>query len=195
MLLLPLLFAEKPPQILQTSDHAATWWEYMKAFGIGLVGVSFTYGGYQQCINFGDEVKDPSRNVPRAVFLGIAVIIILYMAVNFAYVQVIGFEQLKSAKNISSLMASHLFGDMAGKIVSILLFLSVLAYVNAVLLSNPRVMQAMSEEGVLPGIFGKRTARHNVLTTSLSVFAGLGALIVFWAETFDEILKLSLIHI
>src|SRR6476661_8931535 len=59
-------------------------------------------------------------------------------------------------------------------------------------MSNPRVMQAMSEEGVLPVTFGKRTIKTNVLLTSLSVFAALCALIVFWAKSFDEILSFSI---
>ena len=59
-------------------------------------------------------------------------------------------------------------------------------------MSNPRVMQAMSEEGVLPAQFAKRTIRTEVLLTSLSVFAALCALIVFWAKTFDEILSFTI---
>ena len=59
-------------------------------------------------------------------------------------------------------------------------------------MSNPRVMQAMSEENVLPGAFGKRTINTNVLLTSLSVFAAMCALIVFWAKSFDEILSFTI---
>src|SRR6476661_10359926 len=59
-------------------------------------------------------------------------------------------------------------------------------------MSNPRVMQAMSEEGVLPVTFGKRTKTTNVLFVSLSVFAAMCSLIVFWAKSFDEILSFSI---
>ena len=89
-------------------------------------------------------------------------------------------------------MAGHLFGTAAGKILSVLLFLSVLAYVNVLLMANPRVMQAMSEEGMLPKAFGRRRVSTNVLFTSLSVFASLCVLIVFWAKTFDEILSFTI---
>ena len=89
-------------------------------------------------------------------------------------------------------MASYVFGEAGGKVMSVLLFFSVLAYVNVVLMSNPRVMQAMSEEGVLPKVFGTRTPKNNVLFTALTAFAALGALIVFWAKTFDEILSFTI---
>ncbi len=166
--------------------------EYLKAFGIGLVAVSFTYGGYQQSINFGEEVQDPARNIPRGIFLGLLIIVGLYLTINYAYYKVIGFENLRVASNIAAIMAGHVFGSAAGNILSVLLFLSVLAYVNVLLMSNPRVMQAMSDEGVLPNAFGKRTINTNVLFTSLSVFASLCALIVFWAKTFDEILSFTI---
>ena len=194
LLVVPLFFvAPSPgfiPQTLQNSSPAFT--EYIKAFGIGLVAVSFTYGGYQQTINFGADVQNSRKNIPRGIFIGIFVIITLYLAINYAYLHVIGFENLKGAKNIAAIMASHIFGDAAGRILSVLLFLSVLAYVNVLLMSNPRVMYAMSEDNVLPKAFGAKNERTNVLTTSLSVFAAVCILIVFWAKEFDQILSFTI---
>ena len=194
LLITPLFFAVNSPDIAAAGGTAVspTLMEYIKAFGIGLVAVSFTYGGYQQSINFGEEVKDPAKNIPKSIFIGISIIILLYLTINYAYVKIIGFENLKEAKGIASVMAGHVFGNAAGNILSVLLFLSVLAYVNVLLMSNPRVMQAMSEEGVLPTQFAKRTIRTEVLLTSLSVFAALCAMIVFWAKTFDEILSFTI---
>lgn len=165
--------------------------EYIKAFGIGLVAVSFSYGGYQQTINFGEEIRNPGRNIPRGIFLGIFVIISLYLLINYAYVQVIGFEELKGSRNIAAIMAAKIFGAQAERILSVLLFLSVLAYINAVLLSNPRVMYAMSDDGILPRAFGK-TNQRGALTLSLTAFALMGAIIVFWAQAFDRILSFSI---
>lgn len=194
MLISAIFFAPATPSpaLLQMEAGHPFLLEYIKAFGLGLVAVSFTYGGYQQSINFGDEVEAPAKNVPLAIFMGILIIVCLYLAINYAYIRVIGFDQLKSAENISALMASHLFGSNAGKIISILLFFSVLAYVNAVLMSNPRVMQAMVDEGVLPASFARRSKKHQVLITSLTLFASLSAFIVFWAETFDRILSFTI---
>jgi APA family basic amino acid/polyamine antiporter len=194
LLITPLFFAgaDSGTQLLAPVTVNPTLLEYIKAFGIGLVAVSFTYGGYQQSINFGEEVENPARNIPRGIFIGICIILVLYLSINYAYYRIIGFDNLKTATGIASLMASHVFGSAAGNILSVFLFLSVLAYVNVLLMSNPRVMQAMSEEKVLPETFGKRTIKTNVLLTSLSVFAAMCALIVFWAKTFDEILSFTI---
>ena len=194
LLITPLFFYHDTNHVNVVTETVTnpTLREYIKAFGLGLVAVSFTYGGYQQSINFGEEVKEPSKNIPRGIFLGLIIIIVLYLTINYAYYKVIGFTALKTSTNIAAIMAGHVFGSAAGNILSVLLFLSVLAYVNVLLMANPRVMQAMSEEGMLPQTFGKRTIKTNVLVTSLSVFASLCVLTVFWAKTFDEILSFTI---
>jgi APA family basic amino acid/polyamine antiporter len=194
LLIAPLFFATGDATAATTLSSETTspaLREYIKAFGIGLVAVSFTYGGYQQTINFGEEVHQPNRNIPRGIFIGIFVIIALYLLINYAYMQVIGFEQLKDSSNIAAIMASKIFGQQAERILSVLLFLSVLAYVNAVLLSNPRVMYAMSEDRILPAAFTRRNSR-DALTLALTVFAGTAAIIVFWARAFDKILSFTI---
>ena len=123
--------------------------------------------------------------------MGIFIIIALYLTINYAYVKVIGFETLQHSKNIAAIMASKIFGVNAERILSALLFLSVLAYINALLLSNPRVMYAMSEDGILPTAFQKRNKKE-ALYLALSLFAGLATVIVFWAKEFDTLLSFSI---
>ena len=193
LLITPLLFAQQTtPAVAVTNTTSPVFTEYLKAFGIGLVAISFTYGGYQQTINFGAEVSNPKKILPRGIFFGIFIIIALYLIINYAYVKVIGFEELKTSKNIAAIMASKIFGVNPERVLSVLLFFSVLAYVNVLLMSNPRVMAAMSDDKILPESFRKRNIRTDVLTTSLSVFAALCVLIVFWAKEFDTILSFSI---
>ncbi len=162
------------------------------SFGIALKATSFTYGGYQQTINFGDEIKNPQRNVPRGIFIGIVVIILLYLAVSYAYYKVIGFNELKETSGIASIIAEKMFGPTGKYVSSILLFIAVLAYVNVLLLSNPRVMFAMSEDGILPKAFRKKDEKRDVLTVSLTVFAAICVVVLFFAKKFNEILSFSI---
>lgn len=195
LLISPLFFVDEASLPVHTVSKAIknpALLEYLKAFGVGLVAVSFTYGGYQQTINFGEEVRNPKKNIPKAIFYGMGIIIILYLLINYTYVKVIGFEELKTTKDIAAIMASKVFGPYAERILSVLLFLSVLAYVNVLLMSNPRVMAAMSEDGILPSVFRKRNIKTEVLTTSLSVFSAMCVLIIFWAKEFDTILSFTI---
>jgi APA family basic amino acid/polyamine antiporter len=195
LLITPLFFAGNgSEQIINHTGISPTFREYIKAFGIGLVAVSFTYGGYQQTINFGAEVDQAPKNVPRGIFFGIAIIVSLYLTINYAYIKVIGFDTLHQpeTKNIAAIMASKIFGINAERVLSGFLFLSVLAYVNVLLMSNPRVMFAMSEDDILPPVFRKRNPRTDVLTVSLSVFAAICIIIIFWAKEFDKILSFTI---
>ncbi|WP_317235227.1 APC family permease [Niabella ginsengisoli] len=127
------------------------------------MAVSFTYGGYQQTINFGEEVKNANKTIPRGILLAILLIVSLYMLINYAYVKVIGFEELKQSKNIAAIMASKIFGAKAEMVLSVLLFLGVLAYINSSLLSNPRVMYAMGKDRILPVSFTQKTSMMHLL--------------------------------
>ncbi|MGZ8537668.1 MAG: APC family permease [Flavisolibacter sp.] len=166
--------------------------DYIKSFGIALIAVSFTYGGYQQTINFGEEVHNPRKTIPSGIFIGIIIIITLYLAVSYAYYNAIGFENLKTSKGIASIVAEKMFGPTGKMVASILLFIAVLAYVNVLLLSNPRVMYAMSLDGILPKAFRKREEKKDVYTVSLTVFAALGIIVLFFASEFSKILSFTI---
>ena len=179
-------------QTIATIVPDPSWNDYVKSFGIALIAVSFTYGGYQQTINFGEEIDNPRKTIPRGIFIGILVIIVLYLLVSFAYYKIIGFEELKTSKGIASIVAEKMFGQPGKYVISILLFLAVLAYVNVLLLSNPRVMYAMSVDGILPAAFKKKDEKKDVLTVSLTVFAAMCVIVLFLADTFDKILSFTI---
>ncbi|MCJ0742384.1 APC family permease [Pedobacter montanisoli] len=181
------------PSVFSTeSGLPATWSDYGKALGICLIAVSFSFGGYQQTINFGGEAKEAKTVIPRSILVGLGIIITLYMAINYAYVRVIGFEQLKTAQSIAAILAGQIFGPTGFTILSVLIFLSVLGYVNVNLLSNPRAMYAMGEEGALPKIFTKKTKKNDVMVVSLTLFTILSIFTLFYAKTFDKILNYTI---
>ncbi len=169
-----------------------TTMDYIKSFGVALIAVSFTYGGYQQTINFGEEVQNPRKTIPGGIFIGIIIIISLYLTVSYAYYNAIGFEELKTSRGIASIVVQKMFGPEGKTIASILLFIAVLAYVNVLLLSNPRVMFAMSRDAILPKAFQKRDEKKDVLTVSLTVFAAMGIIVLFFAKKFEEILGFTI---
>lgn len=175
-----------------TSVTEYTWSDYIKSFGVALIAVSFTYGGYQQTINFGAEVENPRKTIPKGIFIGIILIILLYLAVSYAYYNAIGFNNLKTSRGIASIVAEQMFGPTGRFVSSILLFIAVLAYVNVLLLSNPRVMFAMAQDRILPKSFMKRDEKKDVLTVSLTAFAAIGIVVLFFAKTFDKILGFTI---
>jgi len=190
------------PQLYNTSPQPVVdlktqeWGAILLSFGVALKATSFTYGGYQQTINFGEEIENPKKNIPRGIFIGILVIVTLYLLASFAYYKVIGFNELKfpepNSPGIAAIIAEKMFGSAGKYGASVLLFIAVLAYVNVLLLSNPRVMYAMSEDGILPKAFKRKDEKKDVLTVSLTVFAAICIIVLFFADTFDKILSFTI---
>lgn len=189
-LLYPPAYDHSPAAAVVNADTSLADW--VRSFGVALIAVSFTYGGYQQTINFGNEVSNASRNIPKAIFIGITVIILLYLSVNIAYYKIVGFDNMKTTSEIASVVVGKMFGETGANVFSVLLFLSVLAYVNGQLMSNPRVVYAMSEDGVLPKALQRKNDKTNVLVLSLTVFAAICVVVLFFADTFEKILSFSI---
>jgi len=191
-LFMPAIFYSGDNNAVASANPATAHLSWIQSLGICLISASFTYGGYQHTINFGSEVNKPQKYIPRGIFMGIAIIIALYLLVNLAYYKVLGFHNLGNETEIATVVVSKMFGQTGGNIFSALLFLSVLTYVNGQLMSNPRIMLAMSEDGVLPKAFQKRSPKRDVLLVSLTVFAAVCIILVFFSKTFDNILNFTI---
>ena len=194
LVLIAALFFPDKYAVQETTAAVSTFskMDWIKSLGVSLIAVSFTYGGYQQTINFGNEVQNPTKNIPRGIFMGIAIIIGLYLLVNMSYYNLVGFEQMKGEREIAYVVIDKIFGSTGATVFSAFLFLGVLAYVNGLLMSNPRVMYAMGDDGSLPKIFAKQNEKTNVLTFSLTVFAALCIIILFFAQEFEKILAFTI---
>ena len=114
------------------------------------------------------------------------------MLVNLSYFNVVGFNQMKGEREIAYVVIERIFGTGGASAFSALLFLGVLAYVNGSLLSNPRVMYAMGEDGSLPKIFSRFNSKTNVTTISLTVFSALCIIILYFAQEFEDILNFTI---
>ena len=171
---------------------AFTWIDWVKSLGVSLIAVSFTYGGYQQSINFGTEVHNPSKTIPKGIFIAILIIIGLYLLVNLSYYNIVGFNRMKGEREIAYVVIDRIFGSTGANVFSVFLFMGILAYVNGSLLSNPRVMYAMGDDKSLPGIFARRNDKTNVLTFSLTVFTAICMIILFFSQEFESILSFTI---
>jgi len=163
------------------------------ALGVGLISVFYTYGGYQCTLNFGGDIKNPEKNMPRAIFFGILIIIGLYLVINVAYYSVLGMEGIANAKLVAAEVARICFGKSAYLIVSIAIFLSALGFVNVTLMQIPRSYYAMAQDGALPAIFMKVNERTQTQEFTLLFFGCTILASIFLLGTFERILSYVMI--
>lgn len=160
----------------------------IQAFALCFSPIFFSCGGYQMVINFGSDIANPKRNMPRSILLGGIISFTLYLLVNISYVQVMGFEGLKHTTSLAVDMVHGLLGDAGAKFVAVVLFLAVLAYVNSSIMANPRVFYAMAEDGVMPPIFKRVNNKTQVQEWALVLYVGTILLTLFMLSSVQKIL-------
>lgn len=161
----------------------------IKALGLCLVPVFFTCGGYQNTINMGADIKNPQRNIPLAILGGMFIVITLYLLINIAYVQVIGFENLKTQQLLAAQLTQCFFGDTGFKVASIIVFTSVLGFLNTSFMSNPRIFYAMAEDKILPGIFKKVNPKTQIQGFGISLFFLMILATLFFLNNKEQLLN------
>jgi APA family basic amino acid/polyamine antiporter len=118
------------------------------AVGAALVPVLFTYGGWQQTNFIAEEMVDPERDLPRALLLGVAIVVATYLLANLAYLQVLGPAGLAASTAPAADAMYQALGPVGGTLISAGIAISTFGFLNLVVLVTPRVFQAMAADGV-----------------------------------------------
>lgn len=160
-----------------------------KAFILCFVPVFFTFGGYQQTINFGGDVRNPSRVLPRSTFIGILVILVLYLGINYSYYTVLGLEGLANTETMAADVAQIAFGKSISNVISVIMFFAVMTFVNVSIISNPRVYYAMAEDKVMPAVFMRVNQKTQVQLVGVLVFCAFIFLTLIFNSSFSQLLN------
>jgi len=131
---------------------------FFGALIIALQGVLYTYDGWYGVIYFGEEVRDPKRDVLRSMFGGTLLVIAIYLVVNLAYVHVLPMSKLAGEPLAAGAVARAIFGNYGDTTIRILAILSLLSTVNAYTLTAPRILYAMSCDE----LFHHRASKVNI---------------------------------
>ncbi len=150
----------------------------LSAFFAALVPTMFAYGGWQNLNFVSEEVRDPLRNLPRAIMIGVLCVIAVYVSANVAYVHVLGAPTLAATKTPAATAAAQLLGDRGAKAISFLIVISTFGFINLALLSAPRVYYAMGADGVFFRFLGKLSPRFHAPAAAILL---QGALAAFFA--------------
>jgi amino acid transporter len=117
-------------------------------FGIALVAVMWAYDGWADLTFMAGEVKDPSRNLPRALLGGTAAVVVIYLVVNAAYLYVLPSAEMPGKPLVAADAARVLFGQAGASIVAAMVMLSAFGALNGSTMTGPRIFYAMAEDGL-----------------------------------------------
>jgi APA family basic amino acid/polyamine antiporter len=148
--------------------------------------VLYTYDGWYGVIYFGEEVRDPKRDVVRSMLGGVLLIIAIYLVVNLAYVYVLPMSQLAGENFAAGAVANKIFGAYGDKTIRVLAILSLLSTINAYTLTAPRILYAMSCDE----LFARRATRVNKggTPTVTLLISTVAAVLFISFRSFEQVL-------
>jgi APA family basic amino acid/polyamine antiporter len=120
----------------------------LSGFAAAFTAVLFTIGGWQQMNMVAGEIRDPARTIPRALAIGIGIVVAIYLGANAIYLRALGRDGLAASAAVAADAASRMIGPVGATLISVAAMLSVLGFVNVVLLANSRIVYAMAVEGL-----------------------------------------------
>ena len=179
-----------PPATSEATVSAAA--PHVIGFGaivLALQGVIYTYDGWNGMLYFGGEVKNPGRDIPRAMAGGVLAVIAIYLLLNVAFLHVLPPERMAGQDLVAATAAREIFGDRGDTVVRGVLLVSLFSAANAILLISSRLPYAMSRDGMVwHGL--ARVSESGTPRPSLYLSA-LATAILLITGTFDQILALA----
>ena len=156
--------------------------------GIALIAVLWAYDGWGELLYAAGEVKDPERNLPRALIGGSLVVASVYLLVNAAYVWVMPVSEIAASEHVASDAATRVFGPVGASVVAGLVVVSTFGALNATLLGGPRVFYALAEDGLFFRPVGRIHPRWGTPAAAIGLVTLLGVGYVS-LRTFSELVQ------
>lgn len=147
---------------------------------LALIFVLFTYGGWNEMAYVAAEVKDPRRNIVRALVVGTAAVITLYLLVNGAFLYTLGYRGLAGSEAVASDSIATVFPTIGSRLISALVCISALGAVNGLIFTGARISYALGADHRLFRVLGHWDSRTGTPAWALAV-QGLIALCLILA--------------
>ncbi len=160
---------------------------WLLAVGTALVPVLFAFGGWQQTNFVAAELRDPRRDLPRALILGVLIVVACYLLVNLAYLRALGVAGLASSHAPAAETVGMLLGERGRAIIGAGIAVSTFGFLNLVILVTPRVYQAMAADGVF---FAGMARVHPRTRTPIAALVGqaLWAIGLLFSGSYGQLL-------
>ena len=155
-------------------------------FGLALISVLWAYDGFADLSFASGEVKDPQRNLPRAIILGTIAIIAIYLAANLAYLYVNSMARVQSSPLVAADTMSAMFGQAGAAFISVVVMISTFGSLIGSMLASPRIFFAMADDGML---FRPIAAVHPTFRTPhiAIIFAAVLGIGMVMTQTFEQL--------
>jgi amino acid transporter len=178
-----------PPEVHgpapNTANFQPVWpdaWDQIRLGGLGtaLLGVLWAYHGWMNSVLVAEEIKNPQRNIPLSLLGGTLIVIALYLGANFAYYLIMPGTEIATIRDtpVATVFSKHLLGPMGAALASGMIMCSVFGALNGNLLVGPRVLFALSSDGLAPRPLAAVHPRFRTPALAILALAGWSSLLI-----------------
>ncbi len=153
--------------------------ESQGSFGLAMVFVLLTYGGWNEAAYISAEMRDVERNMTKVLIGSIITTALIYLLINFAYIQGLGISGMAESKAVAADLMRRAVGEGGAKFVSFLVAISALGGINATIFTGARTNYALGKDFSIFGFLGKWSDRGNTPTNALLVQGAIALTLVF----------------
>ena len=161
---------------------------FLTTIGAAMVPVLFAYGGWQTSTFVAGEILEPQKNLPRALIIGVAGVIILYLGVNFVCLRALGVSGLAKTTTPASDVMRLALGQTGARVIAAGIAISTLGFLSQGMLTAPRVYFAMAEDGLFFRAVGKLNPRTQVPAVAIVLQGVFAIAIALWGR-YEQILN------
>jgi len=155
-------------------------------FGLAFISLLWVYDGWADVTFLSGEVKDPARNLPRAMISGTLAVIAIYLLANFAYLHMLDISQIAGSKLVAADTAFRIIGDAGVNFVSIAVMISAFGTLNGSMMTGPRIFFSMADEGLFIRKIAAVHPRFKTPYVAISLAAVLAVVFVM-VRSFEQL--------
>jgi amino acid transporter len=164
------LFAQSPSDTVQTAPNPG---DGAGSFGLAMVFVLLTYGGWNEAAYLSAEVRDHRRNTARMLIVSVCLITVLYVTANLAYIEILGIDGMMASDAVASDLMGAVFGEWGARFISVLVLFVLLASINVTTLTGARTTFALGYDFRLFRIFRRWSDEGSAPVTALVLQAAI----------------------
>ncbi|MCB2378932.1 amino acid permease [Hymenobacter sp. BT635] len=176
------------PQPIAFLPQGSQDWQQLlsPAFAVSLIYVSYAYSGWNAAVYLTGEVANPQRNLPRILLAGTAVVLLLYVGLNFVFLYGTPIPNLAGQLEVGYVAASQIFGPAVGRLMGAVVAVLLVSTVSSMIFAGPRIIQVMGED--LPALRSLAVVSKNGIPVRALLLQTILTLVFILTSTFEQVL-------
>ena len=158
----------------------------LSSFLLAMVAILWAYDGWADLAFVGGEVLRPQKTLPRALLIGTAIVVVLYLAANLVYLYLIPIQQMKTAELVAADVARLSIGPAGVVVVSAAIAVSTFGTLNGSMMTAPRIFFAAAEDGLIPATIARVDPKNHAPTAAVVLMTVMGTIFIL-IRTFTEL--------